>query len=301
LISCTAEYFPKDLDISESIYVVNGILYPDSTAKIFVSKTQIYNASNKQPVETLDVRLRWEGENHEVTEQLTRVDSFYVSDARMKTGITYYLEIIVPDGKVIRANTKIPEITPIGSTYLLFPAGFMDTETIKGPFMRISMAFETNPNQNQYFETFIYSKEPYRQEDIGIYNIIKTYNQDEVILAEDLPSNFLHAFVFKTGQDTNPNQRLAFDNLGSNPFANEFYPVLLSVSEEYYLFKKSIYRHMDAITMQGSFNTGDIYFPSIFKQIVPVYSNIEGGKGIFAGVNRSEMITVCNLVGNACE
>jgi len=301
LFSCTTEYFPKTLNIAESIYVVNGIIYPDSTAKIFISKSQIYDDNQNHPIENLDVRLRWEVENNKMSEQLIRIDSFYVSKAIMETGITYYLEIITPEGKMIRANTEIPGTTPIESTHLLFPAGYMDTETIKGPFMRISMAFETTPNKNQYFETYIYSKEDYYEQTIDNYHIIKSYNQDEAILAEDLPSNFLHAFIFKTSQNSDPNQRLAFDNLGANPFFNEFYPVLLSVSEDYYLFKKSLYQHVDAITMQSSFNTGDLYFPNIFKQIGPVYSNIEGGKGIFAGISRSEMKTICNVVGNACE
>lgn len=300
LLSCTAEFFPEDLAITEPIYVVNGILYPDSTAKIFISKAKAYNLTHSSVMKELDVRLKWKGKDHESTEQLTKIDSFYVSNVKMKTGVTYYLEVITPEGKVIKANTTIPEITPIESTNLLFPAGYMDTETIKGSFMRIFMDFKITQSKQQYFECFIYSKENYDGQNTVNFHLWKVYNQDEIILAEDLPSTYLHAFVFKSSPNSNTNQRLAFNIIEANVFFNEFYPVLLTVSEEYYLYKKSLYRHIDAITMQQSFNTSDAYFPNIFKQIGPVYSNIEGGKGIFAGVSRSEMKTVCNLVGFAC-
>ena|SRR5690606_27443560 len=95
---------------------------------------------------------------------------------------------------------------------------------------------------------------------------------------------------------------ILFDNPSNRSFSEmEYYLVLQSVSRDYYLYEKSLYEHLDALDLQDKFETSDFYTPSIFKQVVPVYTNIQGGKGIFAGISRSEMKTTCNLVGYACE
>lgn len=303
--SCINDFQPKGLEGGLQIYVVNGIIYPDNVAKVYVGKSNLYNAPERdyEPLDA-DVFLSWEGPGElPQTEQLVLMDSFFVSETTMKTGVAYQLEVKTPEGHSLNAETKIPEAVPIASTKLLFPAGYIDTETIKGPFSRIFVNFQVPQNQTHYFETLIYNKDTSSTLDLGAsYHILKTYNNDEAVLAEDLPSNYLHTFVFTTSPQQPESMELAFDVLGStNPFFTEFYPVLISVSEDYFLYKKSLYGHLDALRFSDSFTTNDLYFPSIFKNIAPVYSNIEGGKGIFAGANRAEMKTVCNLEGSSCE
>ncbi|KEO75939.1 hypothetical protein EL17_00045 [Anditalea andensis] len=146
MLSCTSEYFPKDLDIGESIYVVNGILYPDSTAKIYISNSQVYNAPNMQPIEPLDVRLRWEGENQEGSEQLTRVDSMYVSEARMKTGLKYHLEINTPDGTKVFCGIDILSLSDAKN----FIYNFRDKFAIR-EMTKVMKRFENEKLQRYHF------------------------------------------------------------------------------------------------------------------------------------------------------
>ncbi|MBS9523603.1 DUF4249 domain-containing protein [Litoribacter alkaliphilus] len=302
LFSCTTDFQPKGLDIEESVYVVNGILEHGQLPTIYISKSHLYKSSVSEVDDILDVTLSWEDENGNlISEQLVKIDSFYMGNAEVFEGNKYHLHVDTPEG-TLSATTVVPHAVPILSSRLIFPAGFMDTETRSGPYFRISFDLEAYSNDDQFFEAFIYTDYWNVEDDEDpIYNLLKTYNNDELILRENLPSNYLHAFVFQKEAGDPDQISLAFDSTIGNPFFDDFFPVLLTVSEEYYNYKKSLVNHVDAIGGPNSFTLSDAYLPNIFKQIQPVYSNIEGGIGIFAGVSRSELLTTCNLNGNVCE
>jgi hypothetical protein len=301
--SCIAEFQPKWNMATEETYTVHGILFADSVAKIYLGRTSIIN-KNENPDDSsqAEVTLSWNIESSEMvsnySEKLTYIDSVFVGYHILQPGINYKLEITTIDGKHLRSNTTIPAEAQIKHTSLLFPAGFLDTRTIKGPILRIFLDFDPPKEQTSYFETYIYVKDT--SSDIPSYNIIRGLNNDQIILSEDLPSNYLHSFLLSTEGNETDLVRLSFDSF-ARPFFSEFYPTLLNVSEDYFLYKKSLFDHMDSIYYEAYFEPDDLYLPDIFKNIPQIHSNIEGGVGIFAGVNRSERRTVCNLVGNTCE
>lgn len=134
------------------------------------------------------------------------------------------------------------------------------------------------------------------------YTFFRTWNEDGLILREALPESENYAFLFHLVPSDDPVVLLSFDFLtGPNPFFSEFYPVLNTTSEEYFLYKKSLYTHLESLRFSEEFDLPDLYMPSIFKILQPVYSNIRGGSGIFAGLSSDEMKTTCNIVGFTCD
>jgi len=107
----------------------------------------------------------------------------------------------------------------------------------------------------------------------------KSYTKDDLILKENLPDQFMYAFPFSVDANTNPEVKLSF-------YRGSQYFILETTSKEYYHYKKSLYHHLDAISYQIVERSSDLFNPSIFKSPLPIYSNIEGGKGIFAGLSR---------------
>lgn len=304
LFSCINEFDLKDRDATSEQYVVNGLLYKDSLAQIYLNRSSFFDDRNEISwIADAEVRLSWySGTGLETGEELLVFqDSFYISQSRMEAGRQYSLQVRLGDGTMLQATTHIPEPVLISSTRFIHPAGYMQTSIVSGNFSRMFMDFETAGGKPYYFETKIYQAYEYHPGEDTIYNILNTFNNDEVILKEALPTNQLYAFVFSLDGEADNSLRLAFDFFAFLIFDSEFHPVLQTVSREYYLYKKSLIAHLDALQMQDEFSTNDLYMPGIFKAVTPVYSNIQGGKGIFAGLSRDERKTVCNLVGYSCE
>jgi hypothetical protein len=184
---------------------------------------------------------------------------------------------------------------------MIVPAGFMETPRRSGSFIRFYMDFARGTD-SKFFETFIYNKETYYSDyPENPYQILKTYNRNEIILKEGLSDINLLTFVFSASNAPTDTINLQFDYRGgANPFFTEFYMVLQTCSEEYFLYKKSLYAHLDALQLQENFTTDDLYFPNIFSAVAPVYTNIKGGRGIFAGISFDTKETVCNVIGYTC-
>jgi hypothetical protein len=232
---------------------------------------------------------------------LVYVDSFYIGNVKLEAGMTYFLDVETKEGEKITANTTIPHPEKITKTKMIYPAGYMEKPFISGPFTKFYMDFVIETD-SKFFETFIYNKNTFHPNDPEKpYQILKPFNMDEIILKEGLPGINLLTFIFSASTAPNDTVKLQFDSIGeANPFFTEFYMVLQTCSEEYFLYKKSLYSHLDALQLQENFTTDDLYFPNIFSAVAPVYTNIKGGRGIFAGVSLDTKEAVCNLIGNTC-
>ena len=72
------------------------------------------------------------------------------------------------------------------------------------------------------------------------------------------------------------------------------------MSEQYFRYKKSLLQHLDVLSHNSEFDAPMLFFPDIFKELQPVYSNIEGAEGVFAGYNPTDLSVTCNLSGYEC-
>lgn len=308
LTSCVHDFHPKNQGTIKGNVVVSGILFHDSIPKIFINRSRQFDAPNSQSwIGDAEVRIHSKpigaGDDMLKSQLLVFRDSFYIGSSKLDAGMEYFLDVETKEGSKITANTMIPYPQKILSTRLIFPAGTTQTPTYSGPFSRINLNFNMT-EKNGFFETFIYNKNTFHPVDPERpFQILQTFNRDEIILKEALPDIYLYAFVFSANNSASDNINLQFDFIGltANPFFTEFYMVLQTCSEEYYHYKKSLYTHLDAQQFPEGFSTDDLYFPNIFRQINPVYSNINGGGGIFAGLGIDVLVTVCNLNGYTCE
>lgn len=306
-MSCVNEFDPQVSEFENKDYIINSILFKDSIPEVFISKSSLYDSFNQKTwIDNAEVRISSKpigaGEGMSQNQLLIYKDSSYIGGTALEAGMEYFLEVITKEGDKISAKTMIHQPQQIIASKFVYPAGRIVTPTYTGEFTRFNLEFSAN-TENKYFETFIYAKDIFHPLDkTKPYQILQTLNRNEIILKEALPDNFLYSFVFLLPNKTEDNIFLQFDYICcANPFFNPFYMVLQSCSEEYYLYKKSLYAHLDALRFQENFSTDDLYFPNFFKSITPVYSNINGGRGIFAGVSMDIEETTCNLVGYSCE
>lgn len=306
--ACLNEYTPDWDQEMEETYIVNSILFPDSIATVSLTKSSFFHEEDLAEMASSQVKLTCIepiGGRVLFSEILSFRDSVFMGENILRQGFDYKLEILTPSGDSIKAITSIPQPTSFEESDLVFPAGYSDQGNIKGDIVRLFASFDPPGDQACYYETYVYNADSMGAGDNKWkYHFLKTVNNDQIILSEGLPSNYQNTFLFSTDHDDKDLITLTFDiipagNVG-NPFFSEFYPVLSRVSKDYYLYKKSLYQHLDALQFSPSLEVENLYFPDIFKVLPEVHSNIEGGTGIFAGINPTKLKTVCNREGTSC-
>lgn len=297
--SCITEYNLDDFEPQKE-YSVSGFAKPGVPAEIFVGR--IGSLGNIPPLENpanLKVTISWIQNDEELLDSLHFETDRFVGNIDLEHSIVYNLEVLTAEGQILKAKTSIP---PPADTFLVnmrFPAGFIQLENFTGPYSRFSFRFNQALTSGQFYESMIFEID--EKEGQPIYNLLYCLNNDNEILNQNLPSNYLPYFLFETGQAAETPLTLNFDNIQGNPLLSKFIFRLSSVSQDYFLYKKSLYQHLDALEYADEFDGSSLFFPDIFKQVRPVYSNIEGGRGIFAGYNPTQIIVNCNLTGNACD
>lgn len=305
MLSCVNDYaFEENVEIRD-VYVINGILTANTKAEIYLSGVSLIGETVEveNPGEFL-VTLTWDEGQNTYVDTLTYKAGSFTGNYPLPESTSYSLLVVTPDGRNISAETEIPQPVSELNASMIFPAGFMEINNITGPFMRFFVDFEPSPGLDAYFESMIISVETPDQAE-PLYHILNAVNNDQAILAENLPSNFLNSFVLKKGTDGSPHVSLAFDIMASgmisNPLLNEFLVSISAVSSDYYYYKKSLYNHLEATGFSEEFETKKFYFPDIFREVQPIHSNIKGGLGIFAGINSAYKRTACNQEGYGCN
>lgn len=310
LFSCISEYEVSDSFKDVSEVVVNGVLVGDSIPEIYLNRTMgIREESTFEQIEDALVILYYKPmgtpDNWLREERLFFLDSCYKSDLILSSGHEYRLEVQLADGRLMTARTSIPEPVRISSARIMVPAGFIQTPVFSGSFSRIEIFVDVGETiEKKFFEVYNYSRDSLSQPSHQWeYNFFRSWNSDGLILREGPPEGENYAYLFQLSASDDPVFSLSFDFIDgrSNPFSSEFYPVLNTTSKEYFLYKKSLYSHLESLSFKEAFDLQDLYFPSIFKILQPIYSNINGGTGIFAGLSSYELNTTCNVVGFTCQ
>ncbi|MBN2891973.1 MAG: DUF4249 domain-containing protein [Bacteroidales bacterium] len=275
-----------DVDDSEQKIVLQGIFFSDSLIMIHVSKSVNinYNDNQEMPVITdAKVSLYKDGEFVEV--MLHKSKGLYKSTVLAEAGHSYEV-IVETNNKVVKGTVDMPEIAQIdGIKYIGKDQNqWMDV-------IELSFSDQLNIDDYYLFDGYTYYKS-YYYNDTGWYDSVDVYKDDwvTIYLPEGMTNgtiNYLYFYPYVTDgigfTDNLIGNGEVHQQLNVSAYSwDEFYPQdsftvyfnLLHVNEDVYRF----------------FVSNDNYENSLYNPFVEpvnVYSNIEGGIGIFAAFSLS--------------
>lgn len=182
---------------------------------------------------------------------------FYEIDTQLfplVPGVNYTLTVTAPDGEIVKASTSIPTDTPI------VQSSSFDFEQISNDFYGDQTRVTIKQTLTDPSESFNY----YR-----FYYVLQDQFMTGTYVGEDY------------ADDNSLNGNLLYNEFEMTSYYGEDNPILsvkayvILGSEEYYRFHKTVYFQ----------SPGDPFSePSI------IYSNVEGGLGVFAGYRQIEVI-----------
>ncbi len=294
LSSCEEEmiYIPNN---EEQIPVVNCFFEPDSAFKLYLGlTTEIFDDNSSTTIPNANVRIIAEGGS---VIQLHKIsDNIYISDSVAHRGIKYKLEIQTEDYGIITSESYIPSEVPVIDTAVYEDDGifddyigyFLSTATLHiydvlsiDNYYEISAVCSQNlDTSNPYFNTL---------NEIAVNDL---YSEDPVISAEnniDRAESLFLLFSDKMFKDSDFFLNIRFwdswlaysDTIGTYADGDLIF-ILKNTSKDYFLYQKSLMLHKKEIASMGIEEFTNMLF--VYKN-TEIYSNIQGGVGIFAGYN----------------
>jgi hypothetical protein len=260
------------------IPTINSILIADSLLKVHVSLAGKIDTNKLEVIDNAEVLIFIDGE---IKDTLHYSDNgIYFSSINVEPLKIYTCNVIVPGYPKVSASDYIPEPPIIYDIVHINQAG-QDREGQIYPALKFR--FTNDPSQRIYYQVVL------RMIKYGYEQIPElTEITDPVLLNEGIPiSVFSNEIIegrsytitinYTTGSasSTGPNQ----------PFIPNLYPLILemrSISKNYYLFLKQQYLYE-----RGRYPE----FGSSFTS-TSLYSNINGGYGIFAGYSSTQSDTI---------
>lgn len=257
---------------------VNSILVNGSKLKVQVSLAGKLDTTQLKLVDNAEILLYISGV---YTETLTySKEGIYTSSVIAEKLKTYRCEVNIPGYDTITCCDSIPDPAQISNILHIDKAG-KDEEGMTYPAIRFT--FENEPSEKLYFEVVIRLIE-YGNEQVADLEAIT----DPVLLNEGLP---IALFSNETITDHNYTMTLNYftggaSSINGGPLQTNLYPLILelrSISSNYYHFVKQKYLYE-----KGRYPE----FMAASTVAFPLYSNISGGYGIFAGYSAFETDTI---------
>ncbi|MBE9468212.1 MAG: DUF4249 domain-containing protein [Bacteroidetes bacterium] len=259
-ISCRKELDNYSINYDKQI-VINGFITPDSIVKINVSSTYPANVDNpnKNDVFITDaICLLYE--NNLFIDTLNYTEKgFYICNFKPTVNKTYKLIVNVKGFNKISATTTIPKKVNFS----------VNLERMSGYLRFDGKIIFKSPSEDSYF----------------IFNIL---TKDNTYGYDDLQYHFYNPDMGKFVQ----NECTINENIFTNTkFKNKTYSInikYLYVSSDNYTYfwlttiNKDLY-----LNLKSKKSYKDVK-DDIFAEPVNLYSNINGGLGIFAGYNRTQ-------------
>jgi len=262
----------------EAVPTINSFFVAGEPIKIHVSLAGKFDSIPLGVVDDANVAVFADGN---FIENITNnQQGVYTTSFNAQPGVEYHCEVAIPDFQTVTAENTIPQPNSILNIEHINFAG-VDEEGVSYPAVKVE--FSNNPNENLYFEVVIHLQKfdwDTRPELISI--------TDPVLLNEGLPitlfsneiingDSYSMTISYTTGSATYSSE---------TGWHSELYPLtveLRSVSYDYYMYVKQLYLY----------ETGR--YPSIIGGVVtpfPLYSNVNGGYGIFAGYSSVQTDTI---------
>lgn len=248
---------------------VNSILIAGKPMKVHLSLAEKLDTNQLTLVNDADISLYIDGNYSE--NLFPDENGIYFSSSIVEPLRSYRLEVNVPGYKTITCNEILPPPSPIFNIIHTNNAG-KDEEGMIYPSVTIS--FKTNPTERQYFEIVIRMLQNKYERTATLKKIT-----DPVLLNEGLPLTiFSNEIIRDSVYAMTINYFTGSAGFsGDEPYHTSLYPLIIelrSCSGNYYRFVKQKYLYE-----KGRYPE----FLAASTNAFPLFSNIPGGYGIFAG------------------
>lgn len=271
LIACEKTVY-IDIPDKGRMITINSLFNPDSLLKVSVSKSCYILDNNIQAIENATVEI-YENDNLINTLPYLNNGLYKSTTQKPSSGDMYKIKVTVPGMGTAETESYIPLVTNIISidTALVTRA---DIDGYRREYLEFRVKFKDNPDENNYYllapmQIEIYTHHDYEGDTIitDTLQYIRYSESDDPSLVEylwgkgllftdNLFNGNIYEFVFST-------EKYFYE--GASICIN-----LYSISEDYFKYLATCYKHMEAN-----------WDP--FMEKISVYSNVEGGVGIFGG------------------
>ncbi len=290
IFSSCSKIIDIDIPDKEKHIDVIGVMNSESILKMNISKsvsilqsTEGYYSeegnfisSNIDFVSNASVKI-YENNVYKDTLSFTEYGN-YIANFKPVVGSTYKIEVNVPNCETVDAENTIPDKVEIIliDTLTVSSTSFIDTEKM----LRCEIKFTDPSEVNNYYYFNICGKKTYTWYDEYNDSLIVWTDSSNVDFDTNDPmidndSKINTGIIFNdnviNGQTYTLN--IDFDKYFSD--STMFHFNLYSISSDYYLYLKSLNKQRESI---GG---------GPFTEAVQVYTNINNGVGIFAGINKS--------------
>lgn len=269
LSSCT-----KEVDITlpdiESKLVVTSLLTADSLLTVHISKSVSITDTANLIVENATAILYINGTLQEVLDYDS--NGFYVSKSIVQKKENYEIKVTAPSFQQVQSTAQIPEQVKLIATNFTQNAG-IDEEGYE--FSTVSIQFRDQESTQDFYEIQFYEEHLGYKDEKFVYGF-GGFSYDPIIKAEGdqeyYPDYLLLSDELINGETVNLD--INFFDRSSSDRTLKIYLEFRAVSRDYYLYKKSLIRHLAN------------QFPDIWDgtgEPAQLFTNIENGYGIFAG------------------
>lgn len=241
-----------ELPVVESKLVISSFISPEDTiVKVGVTISQpLYNNSNSNQYSAVSYATVQITNGTTVQTMAYNADEnyYFVSAAifPITVGTTYNLTVSTPDGKNANASTSIPA----QNATLIYTAEAVNNQSA-GDTYAFRTEWNDTPGAEDYYRLVYYDR--------FVYNFDTIYQEA-----------FSNNFSDKDKDGTTMKEQFEIYAYSGAGFSNgELH--LIHASKEYYLYHKKL--------TEAAFSGGP------FSEPVQMYSNINGGYGVFAGYN----------------
>lgn len=289
LFSCTKELDLKIPSLPQKV-VVNALFCPDSIMKVYVSLSAGMD-ENIPKVENAVVKLYEDG----IFKQLAvhQSDGLYNTFILPKAGKKYRIEVEVSGYEMVWAESTVPPNTLVSSFSCKLLEG-TDPEDWGFHNSETKLTFQDDPGNLNYYELLFYT----------LNSNVKTYAEmvgarldvTDLSIKTDGELDFNPQQYFFSDQLFNGIEKTILLNwFGGeyiDPVSGEsvkqiFYADFKTVSPEYYNFRKSWTKHV--FNQNTDLHYDDPIALLFLGDPVEMYSNVQGGYGVFAGFNKQSV------------
>ncbi len=264
------------INIDEAdLIVVNSFFSPDSILKVNISKTlPVLDEKNSNFVENAEIKL-YENENFIGNLKYDNKGNYYI-DYKVRQNKKYKIEVQSPVDYKCVASDIIPQSPKILN---------IDTLSEKDYELICKLQFKDNPNTTDYYMLEVRTIAGYYiientngNIDTIYYEQSIDFNYTDKIIEHKIGTNSLTYGAIFSDELINGKQKEFSIRINKYSIAKiknnavKFY--LKNISKDFYLYAKSYAKLLD--------NNQDI-----LEEPIKVYSNVQGGYGIFGAYNQS--------------
>lgn len=259
--SSCEKYIDFDEEIKQPKLVVNGIINPDSTFDIHISRSlSVIDGAELSVVENATVNIL--DENGSLYESLVYdSNGHYLGTSMPQHNQAYTIEVSAPDFDPVSASTNIPDLINLNSVDTM---GVEDVNGLRE--LKLTITFQDLPNEENYYMLEVYAADIINGQ---IFLNPMFLRSDDVTLG--LGQDGYSDQVFFSDELFDGTQKTLIIYVEDTRDYDDYIEVrLTSVTQDLERYYRTLNAYNDT-------------YGNPFAQPVQVFSNVEGGFGIFAG------------------